>query len=137
MRNGFGMIFVIIFLVIVAGIGAMVSELSSSTNKQTSNSYLKTQADLLSRSATEYAIMAIQGHDFNNSCLNYINIDENFFDINISLHYFMTDCGKCTNNCNVIKTKDSNASVLITTILTTKPNVSEKIRVVKTTIQKP
>jgi hypothetical protein len=94
------------------------------------------------KSSTEYAILALQGHEINSTtkCLNKINITDNLFDINITYHYFVDDnCSlpiwnEC--NCSEIATEDTNGSVLIYVTVTSK-NPSFHIRKVRFTLQNP
>ncbi len=134
MKRGFGMIFVIMIIVILGTIGSMMMVLSASNVRQTSNDYLYTQAELYAKSATEYAMLAIDGHDFSNGCVNKIDINTSLFDINMTLKYFMVGCpSNC--DCTEINTKDSNGSVLISTAITSKSD--DNIRFFRQTLQKP
>lgn len=63
MRSGIAMIMAIAFLVIVSGMLAVMLNLSSVTSKKTEQLYFKEQAQLLARSASEYALLAISGHN--------------------------------------------------------------------------
>jgi len=73
-RSAFSMITAIFLILIMASLLALVSTLSGHITKQTTNFYRKEQAALLAKSYTEYAILAIQGHNlFNNRCLRTIN----------------------------------------------------------------
>ena len=140
MRKGFSLITAIIFLVLIATISALSIALSTQSVKQTSDIYLKSQAELLLRSGTEYALLAMSGHNYNNSCLNSINMTyNNQFDINVSIMYI----GKglpagCQTLDNNISTTDSNRTVIIDTIVSTEANIAtEPIRLHRRTIQKP
>ena len=145
MRRGFSMLTALIFMVLVATLGALALSLSTATVKQTSDLYLREQAELLVQSATEYALLAISGHAINttNGCLNTINATyENIFDINISLYYMgnglPAGCQTLTGNLNNITTTDSNITVVIDTIVSTADGIStEPIRLHRRTIQKP
>ena len=150
MRKGFSMITAIIFMVLVATLGALALSLSTTTVKQTSDLYLREQAELLVQSATEYALLAISGHEINsvNGCLNIINATyNNIFDINISLYYLGNNL---PNGCRGfdgiigtppnIDTNDSNVTIMIDTVVSVPvdKNVStEPISLHRRTIQKP
>jgi len=68
------MITAIFLILIMASLLALVSSLSGHITKQTTNFYRKEQAALLAKSYTEYAILAIQGHNLSsNACLRTIN----------------------------------------------------------------
>lgn len=152
MRKGFSLISAIIFILIVATLGALALSFSSSSTKQTSDLYLREQAELLVQSGTEYALLAISGHDFSTTCLNTINAQypnsgtNAIFDINITLYYLGRNLpAGCQTPSGIstitnIDTNDSNRTVIIDTIVstTTDNNIStEPIRLHRRTIQKP
>ena len=124
----------ILFLVAMAIIGVMVMEFSSFNATKVGSAYLDTRASLVLRSATEYAILSLQGHNFNNGLLKEINLTYPLFNANIKFHYFLVGCN--SNDCSNIKTKDTNASVLIYVTVTSK-NPSFHIRKVRFTLQNP
>ena len=140
MRKGFSLLTAIIFLVLIATISAISISLSTQTVKQTTDIYLKNQAELLLRSGTEFALLAMSGHNYNSSCLNDINMTyNNQFDINVSIMYIgkglPSGCQTLDNN---ISTADSNRTVIIDTFVSTKADITtEPIRLHRRTIQKP
>lgn len=152
MRKGFSLITAILFMVVVASLGALALSFSALSVKQTSDTYLKEQAELLVQSAAEYALLAISAHNFSNNCVNTINAQypntgtNALFDINISLYYLgknlpagcQTPSG--TTTTSNIDTNDSNLTVIIDTIVSTNTdnNIStEPIRLHRRTLQKP
>lgn len=135
MKRGFSLIFVIMFLVVLGSIGSLMMVFSASTVKQTTDNYLYTQAELYAKSSTEYALLAIDGHDFSTGCLNKVDINTTLFDINMTFRYFMVGCPLTDCNCTEITTKESNGSVLISTIITSKSD--DNIRFFRETLQKP
>ena len=147
MRKGFSMLTALIFMILVATLGALALSLSNLSLKQTSDLYLREQAELLVQSATEYALLAISGHNFSTNCLNTINSTytdgtTTLFNINISLYYLGNglplNCSTLTNNLNNIDTNDSNLTVMIDTTVTSAAGIStEPIRIHRRTIQKP
>jgi len=153
MRRGFSLITAIIFMVLVASIAALALSFSSFSTKQTSDLFLREQADLLVQSGTEFALLAISGHQINaaNGCLNSINSQypqagaAAIFDINITINYLGNGLAAASNNnCNILSdtvvTVDSNITVIIDTIVSTNTdnNIStEPIRLYRRTIQKP
>ena len=153
MRRGFSLITAIIFIVLVASIAALALSFSSFTTKQTSDLFLREQAELLVQSGTEFALLAISGHQINaaNGCLNSINSQypqagaAAIFDINITINYLGNGLAAASNNnCNILSdtvvTVDSNITVIIDTIVSTNTdnNIStEPIRLHRRTIQKP
>ncbi len=73
MRKAFSMLTAIVVIVLMAGITALVMSLSGKIVSETTSQYRKEQAMLLAKSYTEYAILAIQGHDMQtNECLRTI-----------------------------------------------------------------
>lgn len=148
MRRGFSMITAIVFMILVATLGALAISLSNLSTKQTSDLYLREQAELLAQGATEYALLAISGHDFaiTPNCLNTINSSYTdgvtiLFDINVTLYYLgnglPANCNTLTNNLNNIDTNDSNRTVIIDTFVTDRNLSTEPIRIHRRTIQKP
>ena len=128
--------------------GLMLS-FTTMTSKQTADSYLKEQAELIARSATEYALLKISGNNWSaGECINNINSELNSykgFDIDLKLYYLgntlpVWDGTKGCKNIldNSIYTNESNGTVLIDVIVSiTDPATREKIRFHKRTIQKP
>ena len=79
-------------MVTIAVLMSLMINLSSGSVKATLDIYLKEQAELLARGATEYAILAVSGHDNNVSCIENINIAypegaDNTHDINMTIMY--------------------------------------------------
>lgn len=148
MRRGFSMITAIVFMILVATLGALAISLSNLSTKQTSDLYLREQAELLAQGATEYALLAISGHDFaiTPNCLNTINASYTdgatiLFDISVSLYYLGNglpgNCSTLTNDLNNTVTNDSNRTVIIDTFVTDRNLSTEPIRIHRRTIQKP
>jgi Tfp pilus assembly protein PilV len=141
MKKGFSLLTAIIFLVVIATISMLALSLSTQSTKQTTDIYLKNQAELLLRSGTEFAMLAMSGHDYqNNGCLNDINMTyNNMFDINVSIMYIGNGLGaNCVQLGTDINTSDSNRTAIIDTIVTTKVGITtEPIRLHRRTIQKP
>jgi len=63
MRSGMAMLTAIAFLVIIAGMMATMLSMTAVTTKRTEHMYFNEQAQLLARSATEFALLAISGHN--------------------------------------------------------------------------
>ena len=143
------MITAIVFIILIATLGALALSLSTTSAKQTSDLYLREQAELLVQSATEYALLAISAHDFNaNGSINTINSTyigdgtTKLFDINISLRYFYRGANGFPTpsdlNVSNIDTNESNLTVMIDTTVTSAAGIStEPIRIHRRTIQKP
>jgi len=140
MRKGFSLLTAIVFLVLIATISALSISLSTDSVKQTGDVLLKNQAELLLRSGTEYAILAMSGHDYSTNCLEKINATYNgIFDINISIMYIGNGlpCNASHILSNNISTSESNRTVVIDTVVTTNNVTSEPIRLHRRSIQKP
>jgi len=146
MRKGFTLITAIIFMMLVATIAALALTFSSFATKQTSDLYLREQAELLLQSGTEFALLAISGHQINaaNGCLNtinsqYPNAATPLFDINVSISYIGNNlpAGCTILGNNALATPDSNVTVIIDTIVEDHNLSTEPIRLHRRTIQKP
>jgi len=146
-RRGMAMIMAIFFLVIISVIMAAVLNMTATTTKKTENIYLHEQALALTRSTTEYALLAVSGHDHVglNNCINridaqYPNATNPMFDINITLRYigFGGITGTCDDYISTIQTPDSNGSILMDVVVSSSPdlNLSEDIRYFRRTMQK-
>ena len=68
MKKGFSLIMAIFFVILIATLGMMSMSLSSKMVKQSSDIYLKEQAELYAMSATSLAVLAMQGTDYNINC---------------------------------------------------------------------
>ncbi|NOX16490.1 MAG: type II secretion system protein [Epsilonproteobacteria bacterium] len=141
MRKGFSLLTAIIFLVLVATISAISISLSTQSVKQTGDIFLKTQAELLLRSGTEYAMLAMSGNNYSNSCLNSVNMTyNNMFDINVTIMYIgngLVTAG-CTQIGTDINTSESNRTAIIDIWVRTKKDIlPEPIVIHRRTIQKP
>jgi hypothetical protein len=140
LRKSFSLLITLIFIIVVSVIGVMSLEFASFTNRHTAEVSLDTRAELMTRAATEYAILAMQGHDYKKNCLKHINMTtgDKLFDINITYHYFLTNCSNsnCKDFCSDINTSDTNGSALIYVTVTSK-NKNFHIRKVRFTLQNP
>ena len=144
MKKAFSMIITIVFIVVMSIIGIMILKFSSASTMHSTRSFMDTRAELMLRSATEYAILALHGHEFNlaNKCLNSVNYSDsdNLFDVNITYHYFVTDCNTSSVwkgcKCSTIQTADTNGSVLVYVTVTSK-NPNFHIRKTRFTLQNP
>jgi len=135
LKKSFAMLFAIIFIVVLGTVGGLMLYLSAQNTQSTADDYLNVQVRLEAKSATEFAIMALESRDFkNDGCINKTDINSTLFDVNVTFHYFLTECpSDC--NCSVITTQDSNGSVMINTYVTSK--VDSRVRFFRQTIQKP
>ncbi len=146
MRKGFSLLTAIIIILLIATLSTLALSLSAFSTKQSSDLYLREQAELLLQSANEYALLALSAHEINatNGCINFINASfpDNttpMFDINMSIHYIgMNLPSSCQRfSSNDISTIDSNITVIIDTIVQDHNVSTEPIRLHRRTIQKP
>lgn len=150
MRSGMAMIMAIAFLVIVAGMMAIMLNMSSLANKRTGHIYFTEQAQLLAKSATEFALLAISGHDRGaaNPCIQTVTSTypavNPFFDITTTIRYIGLGGlgGTCAANSfvNAINTTQSVGTVLLDVTVTSRDNIlnlGNTIRYHRRTIQKP
>jgi len=147
MRRGFGLITAIVILITVSTLMTLMIGLSGNSVKSTMDLYLKEQAELLARSATEYAILAISGHDNSIDCIKNINIrypqNSPTHEANISILYMGSNIpATCAPNilANDVDTNESNLTVIIDTVVSVNianTGITEPIRVHRRTLQKP
>ncbi|MDY4860826.1 MAG: hypothetical protein SO144_08070 [Campylobacter sp.] len=118
MKKGFSLILAIIFILLVASIGALSMSISSSSAKTSVNLFIHEQAKLLADGAAEYAIMKVQQNDFAATCvdeieINYPNDTNPTFRANISITY-IGDIGtiqRCANR--IVSDKTGLESIII------------------------
>ena len=156
-RRGMAMIMAIFMILIIGGIMAIVISMTADTSKRTTNIYLHEQAIELTRSATEYALLAVSGHDHAalNNCINQIDMiypdtTNPMFDISITLNYigFGGPAGNdaigganeaaCSDYIDIIQTPESNGSILMDVTVRSDPglNLDEPIVYHRRTLQK-
>jgi hypothetical protein len=141
-RNGMAMIMAIVVIVIISTIIALSLSLTATTSKRTTDLYLYEQSVLLSKSATEYALLQISQNDpctYTGSSF----IQDDIYNIKISVSYVYLDTENyCSTNGGTqyatVETEEQSGSALIdVTIGVNDPNVStEEIRYFRRTIQK-
>jgi len=144
-KRAMAMIMAIMVIVVLSTIMALSLRLSSQTTKQTTDIYLQEQAALLTKSATEFALLQIS---LNNSpsdpChVQQLNFQQDFYDVNISVKYSYTSYPSttlCPNDIRFapITTAEQNGSVLLDVAVSVNDgNIStEPIRYFRRTIQK-
>ena len=136
-RNAIAIIMAIAVIVVIGTIMALGLALTSQTSKQTTDLYLYEQTVLLSKSATEYALLKI-AQDGACSNANGLHFNQDtFYDVNISIGYIYT-AGVCATQYATVTTPEQNGSVVldVTVSVTDKSVTSEDIRYFRRTIQK-
>lgn len=118
MKKGFSLILAIIFILLVASIGALSMAISSSSAKTSVNLFIHEQAKLLADGAAEYAIMKVQQNNFAATCvdeieINYPNGTNPTFRANISITYIgdKDTIEKCANK--IVSEKTGLQSIII------------------------
>ncbi len=147
-RRGFGIITAIVLLVLIATVGMMIMSIAATSSKKATDDYLRIQAEMLARSATEFALLRVQGFNradsSNSKCLENVNIDANPFEANATISYFLESgesvkLTECKNQLvKDVSDHDLNGTIMIDVVVTTKDaTTSEPIRIHKRTLQKP
>ena len=144
MRKSVALISAIFFIVLMATLLILALSFSTQTSKQSADIYTKEQLELLSMSGTEFALLAISGHERNTTskCVENINMrypkTDPRYDINISIYYIgkQLPCNPNHILSNNIDTIESNGTVIIDTVVTNLQS-DEPIRYHRRTIQKP
>ena len=134
MKKSFAMLFAIAFVVVLGTLGTLMMYFSSVTLKQTTDNYISLQGELYAKSATEFAIQALEARDYSNGCINQIDINTSLYDINMTFHYFFREFNYTDCNWTKIETNESNGTVMINTYVKSKTG---NIRIFKQTLQKP
>lgn len=104
MRSAFSMITAIFVIVIMAAIATFVMSLSGKSVKATTAQYQREQAILYAKSYTEFAIMAVTGHDRATNCVETIkgsigNINNGGYAIRTHIAYIgpASEIGNCSS----------------------------------------
>jgi len=143
-KNGMAMIMAIMVIVIIGTIMALSIAMTSLTTKSTNDLYLYEQSVLLSKSATEYALLRVAEDNNDSDPCNYKGnsfTQDDIYDINISIKYaYKSFPTSCTSNLRylTVTTDEQNGSVLIdVSVSVTKSSVTtEPIRYFRRSIQK-
>ena len=151
-RKGIALITAIAFLLIMMTIMALMVSLTSQSSKRGADLYFQEQAHLLAKSATEFALLAISGHERNatvgavNGCVNQINSQypavNPIYDINTTIRYFGLGGlgGPCNSFVDNIATPESNGTAIIDVYVTldsAQAGTDEEVRFHRRTMQKP
>lgn len=136
------MIMAIFIVVIIAAGGALLMRNAAIGSQSVTDNYLRAQAELLAQSATEFALMQVQGvNTAGGTCLNRLNITVNdaagtpMFDINASLAYSFS--GAAPAACDaLVQNTGKETMVLIDVRVDDRNLTTEDIRVHKRSWQK-
>jgi hypothetical protein len=149
-REGFAMITAIFFMVIMATLLLSMLGSSSETAERTTKTYVNEQAQLLAKSATEYAILRVSGVNrgaTNANCLPgftavYPTAADPMYDITVTINYFGFDNGCAplfpAGTVGTIQTAESLGTMLIDVYVQDNPNLGldEPVRYHRRTLQK-
>ncbi len=139
MRPAFTLLSAIFLMVLVAVLMMLTLSLSSQTSKQTSDLYLQEQAQLLAKSSTEFALLAISAHDNSVDCVNSMSLNYAQFNIYMKMYYLGSGLpAACDTLDNGIGTAESSGTVIVDTTVTYQDQeTKETVRYFRRTIQKP
>ena len=94
MKKGFSLIAAIFFIILISTIALTSLSIATMSAREAPNILLNQQAELLARSATEYAIMNIQQNDYNKGCPDSVKeINLNYpskspiFNVKVQIYY--------------------------------------------------
>ena len=139
-RRGMAMIMAIAVIVIMAGIMALSLSMTATTTKRTADLYLYEQTILLSKSATEYALLRIaqDGPCSHENDLSFVQ--DGIYQIDITNRYvYNAPPVGCLNNPITVTTPEQDGSVIMDVTVTVSPSTNvttEPIRYFRRTIQK-
>ncbi|MDP2079214.1 MAG: hypothetical protein Q8N01_02630 [Sulfuricurvum sp.] len=138
-RSGFAMIMAIFVVVLIAMGGVLLMRGGAQESKAVGDNYLRAQAQLLAKSATEYAVMRAQGFNTGGgNCLNQLDIavndasGGNMFNINVSMQYSFRGNSPCgaAGTPGVLATNTNKETTMLMDVTVTDNNIStEPIRV--------
>jgi len=140
-RSGMALVMAIAVIVIISTIMALSLSLTSTTSKRTTDLYLYEQSVLLSKSATEYALLQIAQNPpctYTGSNFTYDSI----YSINISVSYVYDNTASCLANGGTqyatVETPEQSGSALIDVAVGINNSTisTEPIRYFRRTIQK-
>ena len=145
-RDGFAMIMAIFFMILIATLLTYMLGSTAETAKRTTNNYLNDQAQLMAKSAVEYAILRVSGFNrVGGNCLlgfnaNYPSAANPILDINVSISYhgLGAACVIGTGSAPIIQTPESNGTMLIDVYVSDNKDLklTEPIRYHRRTLQK-
>lgn len=162
MRPAFSMILAIIFIVVIATLGMLSLQLSAQSAKQTEHVFLREQADLLAMNSAELAVLTMQQNPYvgtnqgnwirnieicypvacnNNAWLlkATVNIDYMAFR---NLNGVSPALNNANNHAANIKAKkadvtNDNIAMLNITVESNRALIQDRIRIFRSTIQRP
>jgi hypothetical protein len=151
LRRGFGLIYALFVIVLVAGLISLALRYAKSSIVKTTDIYEKESAELFLNSAVELSLLAISGYkrSSTNGCLKDINITSNDKRFIAKVHikwYYLTggsnDALYCANDnmTHIITTEDSQGMAMLEVEVDsndTNPKNSIPLRIIGRTLQRP
>ena len=142
-RSGFAMIMAIFFMVIMATLMLYMLNASAETTERTTNEYVNEQGQLLAKSAVEYALLRVSGHNRAAGCLDGFTATfpegTPLFNITVNIAYHGLG-NTCTGNGTVgaINTAESVGTMLIDVYVESSSTLklNETVRYHRRTLQK-
>lgn len=164
MRPAFSMILAIIFIVVIATLGMLSLQLSAQSAKQTEHVFLREQADLLAMNAAELAVLTMQQNPYvgtnqgnwirnieicypvacipqNNQWLLKATVQINYMAFR-NLNGVIPALNNANNHAANIKAKkadvtNDNIAMLNITVENNRALIRDRIRIFRSTIQRP
>ncbi|ABS51568.1 hypothetical protein [Campylobacter hominis] len=121
MKKGFSLIAAIFFIILISTIALTSLSIATMSAREAPNILLNQQAELLARSATEYAIMNIQQNDYNKGCPDSVKeINLNYpskspiFNVKVQIYYLNSalPCDKNVISHTTLTDNDKFASII-------------------------
>lgn len=147
MKKGFSLIAAIFFIILISTIALTSLSIATMSAREAPNILLNQQAELLARSATEYAIMNIQQNDYNKSCpgsvkeinLNYPNNNSPIFNAKVQIYYLNSalPCGDNVISSTVLADNYKFASIIDVRVTSVGNIGSAPIKFSRRTLQIP
>lgn len=150
-RNGFAMIMAIFFMIIMATLMLYMLGSTTETAQRTTNDYLQEQAQLIAKSATEYAILKVSGYNragpdnipgnTDDTCLDNFTATypASLLNVTVNISYFgFGAIFGCSNIVDQIQTPESNGTMLIDVYVESDSSLhlDEPVRYHRRTLQK-
>lgn len=134
-----------VIVILVSLVASFMIQNSTTSSKQITDEYLRSQAKILAISATEFAILAISAHDRSTNCITDITLTyppRHQAKINIQYIGKTASLSACSNilaqSPSIVPQSDITTIIDVEVTSTHGANgTSEPIRIFRRTIQKP
>ncbi|WP_353661783.1 hypothetical protein [Hydrogenimonas sp. SS33] len=148
-RGAFGIWQALIIILIVGGMMTVALRYARLGTRHTADSYTREQAELFLQSATELALLEIEGYDRRSQgkCLDHLHIlsrDGRFAaDIAVTRYYLLEgseDLALCGPLGYPVRTPESHGMVMLEAVVTTRPDgakTGHPVRLVRRSLQRP